>query len=244
MTAPTATARETMASSQWSPGGSQSSDASCNATTTGRTTPTQPTERPQDNIIMKIEIIAAYLVKERAPDAVQAALGYVRDAYDRRVKPGSTEQALRQLQTVVQKLADKVENKSYELPKGSYAAAVAQGSRATYSQARAQQSLNPEHVTLQKPVPLRHKREIVIVRGNETAEQKRRTYKELLEQMNKAGIAGEAVAVRKLQTGDMMMTMEDEQARMSWLSDTKWLETFGEGARVKRREFVVMAYRI
>src|SRR5450432_1689290 len=97
MTTPTATAKETMASSQWSPRGSQSSDASYNATTTGRTTPTQPTKRLQDNIIMKIEIIAAYLVKERALDAVQAALGYVRDAYDQRVKLGSTEQALRQL---------------------------------------------------------------------------------------------------------------------------------------------------
>ena len=76
-------------------------------------------------------------------------------------------------------------------------------------------------MTLQKPVPLRHKREIVIIQGDETAEQKRRTYKELLEQMNKAGVAGEAVAVRKLQTRDMMMTMEDEQACTSWLSDTE-----------------------
>ena len=94
MTTLTAAARETLASSRWSPGGSQSSDASSNATT-GRTTLTQPTERPQDDIILKIEIIAAYLVKERALDVVQAALGYVCDAYDRHVKLGTTEQALR-----------------------------------------------------------------------------------------------------------------------------------------------------
>ena len=62
--------------------------------------------------------------------------------------------------------------------------------------------------------------------------------------MNKAGVAGESVAIRKLQTRDMMITMEDEQARTSWLRDTKWLEIFGEGARVKRREFAVMAHRI
>jgi hypothetical protein len=42
----------------------------------------------------------------------------------------------------------------------------------------------------------------------------------------------------------MMMTIEDEQAHISWLSDTKWLETFGEGARVKRREFIVIVYGI
>jgi hypothetical protein len=99
-------------------------------------------------------------------------------------------------------------------------------------------------VTPPKPVPIRHKREIVAVRGTETAEQKRRTYKELLEQLNKAGVAGVAVAIRQLGSGDMMLTMEDEQARTSWLTDTKWLATFGEGARVKRREFAVMAHGI
>ena len=41
-----------------------------------------------------------------------------------------------------------------------------------------------------------------------------------------------------------MLTMEDEQARTSWLSDSKWLKTFGTRARVKRREFAVIAYRI
>ena len=98
--------------------------------------------------------------------------------------------------------------------------------------------------TLQKPVPLRHKREIIVVRGTETADQKRRTYKELLEQLNSTRVAGEAVAIRKLGSGDMILTMEDEQARTSWLTNSQWLETLGEGARVKRREFAVMAHGI
>ena len=42
----------------------------------------------------------------------------------------------------------------------------------------------------------------------------------------------------------MIITMEDEQACTSWLSNNKWLDTFGEGARVKRREFAVIVYRI
>jgi len=62
--------------------------------------------------------------------------------------------------------------------------------------------------------------------------------------MNKAGVAGEAVAICKLGSGDMMITMEDEQARTSWLACTKWLAAFGEGARVKWREFAIMAYGI
>jgi hypothetical protein len=99
-------------------------------------------------------------------------------------------------------------------------------------------------VTPQKPVPLRHKREIVVVRGAETAEQKRRTYKELLEQLNKARATGEAVAIRKLGSGDMMLTMDDEQTRTSWLKNSNWLEVFGLRARIKRREFAVIAHEI
>jgi len=62
--------------------------------------------------------------------------------------------------------------------------------------------------------------------------------------MNKAGAASEAVAIRKLGSGNMIITMEDERARTSWLANTKWLATFREGARVKWREFAIMAYGI
>ena len=246
MSARPALAGETLASSQWSPRGSQSSDASSSdaTTDTGCSTLPKPTECLQTDIKTDIETIATYLVRERAPKAVQAAIGRVSDAYAKRVDQKNTEQAIRQLQAVVQKLADKVEDKPYGpagANLGSYAAAAGQGIPA-YT--RGQQSLNTGHVTPQKAVPLRHKREVVIVQGKETADQKRRTYKELLEQLNSAGVAGAAVAVRQLGSGDMILTMEDEHARTSWLANTKWLATFGEGARVKRREFAVMAHGI
>jgi hypothetical protein len=112
------------------------------------------------------------------------------------------------------------------------------------TQTRAQQSLNTVHVTPQKPVPTRHKREIIVERGSESTNQKNRSYKELLQQLNKSEVAGAAVAIRKLPTGDMVITMEDEPTRTSWLTETSWLETFGEGARVKRREFAVIAHGI
>jgi hypothetical protein len=41
-----------------------------------------------------------------------------------------------------------------------------------------------------------------------------------------------------------MLTIDDELAYTSWLTNSKWLEIFRIGARVKRREFVVIAYRI
>jgi fructose-1-phosphate kinase PfkB-like protein len=51
-------------------------------------------------------------------------------------------------------------------------------------------------VTLEKLVLACYKREIVVVQGTETTKQKRRTYKELLEQLNKAKVAGIVVAIR------------------------------------------------
>ena len=58
-----------------------------------------------------------------------------------------------------------------------YAAVAGQG---LPTQTRHHQSLNAGHVTPQKLVPRRHKREIVVIQGFETIEEKRRTYKELL----------------------------------------------------------------
>jgi len=68
MAARPALAGETLASSQWSPGGSQSSDASFSdvITSSGRTTPFKPTECLQTNVEADIRTITAYLVKERA----------------------------------------------------------------------------------------------------------------------------------------------------------------------------------
>ena len=55
----------------------------------------------QTDIKADINTITAYLVKERAPKAVQAAMGRINDAYRRRVEQRATEQAIRQLQAVV-----------------------------------------------------------------------------------------------------------------------------------------------
>ena len=73
---------------------------------TSRTTPLEPTGCSQNSIEVDIKIIATYLVEEGAPDAVRTALGRIRDAYGKRVEQKTTEQAIRQLQAVVQGLAD------------------------------------------------------------------------------------------------------------------------------------------
>ena len=88
---------------------------------------------------------------------------------------------------------------------------------------------------------MHHKCEIIVVRGTETVQQKNRTYKELIEQLNALGMGtgsrtgtrtgtGEAVAIRWLPSGDIVVTMADEKARTSWLADQKWAATLGAGA--------------
>ena len=65
----------------------------------------KPTKYIPDKIQADLELIATYLVKERAPDLVQAVLGQVQNMYSRHVvqtNKNSTEQAIRQLQATVQ----------------------------------------------------------------------------------------------------------------------------------------------
>jgi hypothetical protein len=97
---------------------------------------------------------------------------------------------------------------------------------------------------------MRHKRKIIVTQGKESIPQKMQSYKELVEQLNaswdetKRGEAGDVVAIRRLPSEDMVVTMADEKARTSWLANRKWLATLGEGARVKIREFAVIAHGI
>jgi hypothetical protein len=69
-----------------------------------------------------------------------------------------------------------------------------------------------------------HKREIIVVRGTESVQQKNRSYKELVEQLNTSGAgagAGEAVAIRRLPSRDIVVTIADKKACTSWLADQK-----------------------
>ena len=52
------------------------------------------------------------------------------------------------------------------------------------------------------------------------------------------------VAIRRLPSGDALLTMDEEKSREAWLKDTKWLEVYRQGARVKRRAFIILAHGI
>jgi hypothetical protein len=182
----------------------------------------EPTKRTPDTIKADLELLTAYLVKERVPKLVQAAISRVQDTYSRRVvqpNQNSTEQVIRQLQATVQQLVSKVENIPNNLTRpgpGLYTEAAKLG-LPIYTQ----QSLNTIYIILQKPVPARYKQEIIVVQGTELPEEKARSYKKLLEQLNSLGNTGDAIAICRLPTSNIILTIEDKPACTTWLKDTK-----------------------
>jgi hypothetical protein len=69
------------------------------------------------------------------------------------------------------------------------------------------------HITPQKLVLARHKQEIIVVQNSKLTNQKNKSYKELLKQLNKSGVASIAVAICKLLTKDIVITIEDKSTR-------------------------------
>jgi hypothetical protein len=215
------------------------------AATATQSTLLETTECRQKQLNNEFNQLAAYLAKEKALEGLHKALERIHDAYKRATVQATTD-AIHSLQEAVQKLTDQIEAKPTGINASgtgtSYAAAAQRGAAAAAAagaQSRTQSRNEPW-----KPVPARHKREIIVSKGEETPEQARRTRKELIEQLNRAGMEGQVVAARNLPSGDIVLTTDDEQTRTKWLVDHKWLATFGAGARVKRREFVVLAHGI
>jgi hypothetical protein len=182
------------------------------------------------------------LAREEAPKTVCDALERVRKAVEKRDSENSTADALKVLQEAVQKLAGRIDAQTTGthasgLAGVSYVAAARRG--AVGAPVQGQGPIEPA-----KPVPARHKREIIIARGGETPEQARRTGKEVVDQLNNAGMDGQIVAARNLPSGDIVLTTDEEATRTKWLTDRKWTAVLGEEARVKRREFVVLAHGV
>ena len=147
---------------------------------------------------------------------------------EERVTNIDTEQAIRVLQEVAQKLdiRPNLDNSSYPTSLGPSYAEVAsrfipsqQPPQSRNLQSRNPQSPSQPNKPLQKHVPTRYKREIIVEPGQESPQQASQSYKELIEQLNSQGVAGQAVAIRRLQSRDLIITMEDEPTRNKWLEN-------------------------
>ena len=154
----------------------------------------------------------------------------VQEAFERicdtstRVKGSTTEQAIHQLQDAVQKLSTQVEKNTLRPGAGVvqvlYAAVAGQAVQQSCIQQSCTQQSRTDAIPT-KPVLVRHKCEIIVIQGEETIVQKACSYKELIEQLNDTRVAGRAAAVCQLPSRDLIITIEDEQACSSWLTDTK-----------------------
>ena len=170
--------------------------------------------RQKHDIEADIRTVAAYIGQSKASQPVQEAFDQICDA-SLHVKSSTTEHAIRQLQEALRKLSTQAE-KSNPWP----SAGETQASYASVAGRHAPQQSRLD-MPFTKDVPARHKRETIVLRGEETTAQKSRLYKELIEQLNSTEIAGKAAVVRQLPSSDLIITIKDKQACNSWLTDIK-----------------------
>ena len=95
------------------------------------------------------------------------------------------------------------------------------------------------------PVPARRAREVIIAPGNEDVRQKQRSGFDIVRDINIELKDQSVIAARRLPSGDVMVTFEDQQKRDLWAKGPEIVRAFGSTARVKsRREYTVIAHGI
>ena len=94
------------------------------------------------------------------------------------------------------------------------------------------------------PVPARRSREVTIAPGTETTAQRQRSGQEIVRDINASIECEAAIAARRLQSGDTLLTFETEEARKKWGKSPKVTNVFGTDARVRTTEYTVLAHGI
>jgi hypothetical protein len=94
------------------------------------------------------------------------------------------------------------------------------------------------------PVPARRSREVTIAPGKETIAQRQRSGQEIVRDINASIECEAAIAARRLQSGDALLTFEIEEARKKWEKDPKVVQIFGTDARIRIKEYIVLAHGI
>ena len=197
----------------WSPDSSESSNGgNYNTTTPLCSALYKPNRCQQTNLNAKFKQLAAYLVDRKAPKALCKALQRIQDAFEENASKQTTTDAIYTLQEAVKKLTVQIEAKPTRThalgPLGTLYVVAAQRRVAGVAQSYTQSYAKPT-----KPILAQYKREIIATRGVETIEQAQRIGKELVEQLNsaRADIGGQVVAAQRLLSGDIVLTIDEEQ---------------------------------
>jgi hypothetical protein len=94
------------------------------------------------------------------------------------------------------------------------------------------------------PVPALRAREIIIAPGNEEPQQKQRSGLDIVRDINAELCDQSVVAARRLPSGDVIVTFDNQQKRDQWAKGPEIVRAFGSTARVKAREYTVLAHGI
>ena len=92
-----------------------------------------------------------------------------------------------------------------------------------------------------KPVPARLDREILVHTGDKMFE---KTGAQIVKAVNDQSQTGRALACRRLQSGDYVLTLDSKETKELWEHQTSWLLTFGTKAKITPREFAMLAHGI
>ena len=90
-----------------------------------------------------------------------------------------------------------------------------------------------------RAVPAKHPRELIVKAPNKAPEMAGRTAQQIVDATNAAIGTKEAVAARRLRSGDVVLTFKEDPGETAKRDD--WVQTaFGAGALVQRREYAVI----
>jgi hypothetical protein len=90
----------------------------------------------------------------------------------------------------------------------------------------------------------RRLREVTIALGKETIAQRQRSGQEIVQDINASIKCKAAIAARRLQSGDTLLTFKTKEARKKWEKDPKVVRIFRTDARICIKEYTVLAHRI
>jgi hypothetical protein len=181
----------------------------------------ETTGRDENTTTTAFQIIESFLNIKEAPARVKDAWKRVREVTEgKETRQERLQEDVTEIKTVMKKMAAKP----------------------TYAQiaSNAPVALTAERIA---DPPRKRQREVVVAGGKETPEQARRDGKALVEELNKKE-GMKVIAACRLRSGDIKITTEDASNSKAMLGQQEWLSIFGEGARVKRTEYTVLAHGI
>jgi hypothetical protein len=194
------------------------------------------------NITEAIQTIEAFVQSANWPERARDAWKHVKDAAAHRARSDTcpVSKDFQELKTQVKGLTD--------LVKGIARQPVA---TTTYADALRSKGGLPSNGlagggSRVLPVPARRARELVVAPGAETDTQKDRTSLELVRDINTATSgSGDAVAARRLPSGDVLVAFQSVLEKQKWEACSEAvLQAFGAGARLRAREYTVLAHGV